>query len=135
MTIETISLFDELEDIYEDESTALSSDFEASDQEAKLRYYQNQLWTVYKRMMLFYQFPMSGIFISQKCIDWKDAELRKFGDFKKNREEYKAVFRQIDTYSEILEKLLELKVVMLTGDYLYVTETIEKKLRKLISNQ
>ena len=135
MTIETISLFDELEDIYEDESTALSYDFEASDQEAKLRYYQNQLWTVYKRMMLFYQFPMSGIFISQKCIDWKDAELRKFGDFKKNREEYKAVFRQIDTYSEILEKLLELKVVMLTGDYLYVTETIEKKLRKLISNQ
>ena len=135
MTIETISLFDELEDIYEDESTALSYDFEASDQEAKLRYYQKQLWTVYKRMMLFYQFPMSGIFISQKCIDWKDAELRKFGDFKKNREEYKAVFRQIDTYSEILEKLLELKVVMLTGDYLYVTETIEKKLRKLISNQ
>ena len=134
MTIETISLFDELEDIYEDESTALSSDFEASDQEAKLRYYQNQLWTVYKRMMLFYQFPMSGIFISQKCIDWKDAELRKFGDFKKNREEYKAVFRQIDTYSEILEKLLELKVVMLTGDYLYVTETFEKKLSKLVSN-
>ncbi|HEL2413280.1 TPA: hypothetical protein TZW92_001846 [Streptococcus suis] len=134
MTVETISLFDELEDIYKEETIAPSSDFEESDQETKLRYYQNQLWTVYKRMILFYQFPMSGIFISQKCIDWKDVELRKFGDFKKNREEYKAAFRQIDTYSEILEKLLELKAVMLTGDYLYVTETFEKKLRKLVSN-
>ena len=134
MTVETISLFDELEDIYEDESTAPCSDFEVSDQEAQLRYCQNQLWTVYKRMMLFYQFPMSGIFISQKCINWKDAELRKFGDFKKNREKYKDTFRQVDTYSEILNKLLELKDVMLTGDYLYVTETFEKKLRKLVSN-
>lgn len=134
MTVETISLFDELEDIYKEETIAPSSDFEESDQETKLRYYQNQLWTVYKRMMLFYQFPMSGIFISQKCIDWKDAELRKFGDFKKNREKYKAAFRQIDTHSEILEKLLELKAVMLTGDYLYVTETFEKKLSKLVSN-
>lgn len=82
MTVETISLFDELEDIYKEETIAPSSDFEESDQETKLRYYQNQLWTVYKRMILFYQFPMSGIFISQKCIDWKDVELRKFGDFK-----------------------------------------------------
>ncbi|HFI0144895.1 TPA: hypothetical protein ACGOR8_001973 [Streptococcus suis] len=136
MVSEEISLFDELDLIErEDEAQSSFQSMSLDEKEQELRYCQNGLWLVYKAMLTFYQFPTHGVTLTPPCIDWKDRELRRYGDFKKEREVYKEVFRKIDTYIAIQEKLFELKDVMNKGPYIYVTDHLERRILRAISSK
>ena len=133
MIVEEISLFDELEQVEREEQAQVAfQQLSLDEKERELRYCQNGLWVVYRQMLTFYQFPAYGITLSQACIDWKDRELRKHGDFKKSRDLYKEDFRKFTTYEEIGAKLSELKGIMNQGPYLYVTDYLERRIKRAL---
>ncbi len=92
---------------------------------------QNRLWIIYKEMIRKYQFPNYMVTVTTKCSDWKDKELRRHGDFKKNRLKYKQDFRDLTTVDQLQEKLKELKAVMDSGNFHYHTAYLENMLKKL----
>ena len=100
-----------------------------SDKKLVFKKVQNMLWYVYRCMMMYYSHPNSVIPLSQICVDWKDKELRKHGDFQKNIEAYKDDFKQLTDYQKVKNKLLELKSIMSKGNYIFYTEPLEQAIK------
>lgn len=141
--MEEISLFDIFEDeklgpMIEDEKVArdpknnlVGSKADEEPIYSDFMLCQNKLWQIYKTMINAYQFPSYTVIVTTKCNDWKDKELRKHGEFKKNILKYKQDFRNLTTVEQLQEKLGELKAVMDSGNFHYHTEHLEKALKKL----